>query len=235
MTVINDYSHLTFSDLADRTATEYSPQTEPIQSIVTIRSAGTQAPVFCIHPIDGLASCYTALTAHIGEQHPVYGVQASGDHATSLTALATHYADEILAVRSSGPLHLLGLAFGGQLAHAVAVELQTRGVSVQTLTVLDSEPVRTSSAGSHSSLLAGMGEDVDRSRAEELLAVATHNEALANTHFPGVFVGDVVVVSTDGSDTGPAWHPFVSGEVSKYLVPDATAFALVGPLVNKYV
>nr|WP_296776987.1 thioesterase domain-containing protein [Rhodococcus sp. (in: high G+C Gram-positive bacteria)] len=232
MTVINDYSHLTFSDLADREATEYST---PIQSIVTIRHQGTQAPVFCIHPIDGLTSCYSALAAHIGDNHPIYGVQSSGDQAVSLTALAALYADEILAVRSTGPVHLLGLAFGGQLAHAVAVELQGRGVSVKSLTVLDSEPIRSSSAGSHSSLLAGMGDDVDRSRAEELLAVATHNEALASKHFPGVFVGDVVVVSTDGSDTGPAWHPFVSGEVTKYLVPDASAFALVGPLVNKYI
>ncbi|MDJ0393591.1 thioesterase domain-containing protein [Rhodococcus sp. G-MC3] len=233
MTVINDYSHLTYDDVADRKTTEYS--TEPIQAILPIRPTGTEAPVFCIHPIDGLASCYTALAAHIGAEHPVYGLQTPGDRPVSLTALATHYADEILAIRSSGPLHLLGLSFGGLLAHAVAVVLQGRGVAVRSLTILDSEPMQSSSVESSASLLAGMGDDIDRSRAEELLAIATHNEALASKHFPGVYVGEAIVVSTDGSDIGPAWHPFVSGEVTKYLVPDATSFELVGPLVNKYI
>ncbi len=236
MTVINDLTHRSFTNVADRRTSDYS-----VPTILPIRATGTQAPVFCIHPIDGLASCYAALAAHIDDDHPIYGVQApmTGERSVSLTALAAHYADDILAVHRGGPIHLLGLSLGGLLAHAVAVELQGRGVAVESLTLLGSDPLRPCAVSNpdeqQNELLAAMGDDIDRSRAEELLAVATHNEALASRHFPGVYVGNALIVSAEGSDAGPAWHPFVSGNVSKYLVPDAAAFALVGPLVNSYI
>lgn len=244
MTVINDYSHLSLADLADRTHTEYSPTSaekpttvvDPTTpDIVSIRGNGTRAPVFCIHPIDGLASRYGALAAHIDGEHPVYGVEASPavQRESSLSAVASLYAEEIVAAGRADTVHLLGLQFGGLLAHAIGVALQGRGVAVDSLTLLASTPTHHSPQVQHD-LLAGMGEDVDRSRAEELLAVATRNEVLASEHFPGVFVGNALVVSTAGSDAGAAWHTFVSGTVSKYEVPDATAFGIVGPLVNRF-
>ncbi|MEO7078600.1 thioesterase domain-containing protein [Rhodococcus sp. BP22] len=236
MTVVNDLSHPFVTDAVDRSPTAYSRPT-----ILPIRTTGTRAPVFCIHPIDGLASCYTSLAGHVNAEHPIYGVQAPtpGEDSKSLTALAAYYADEILAADSVGPIHLLGLSFGGLLAHAVAVDMQGRGVAVDSLTLLNSDPLQSRTVGTPTELahqlLAGMSDDIDRSHAEELLAVATHNGALAHRHFPGVYVGDAMVVSSDGSDAGPAWHTFVSGTVVKYLVPDASAFGIVGSLVNKFV
>lgn len=242
MTVVNDLSHPSITGIVDRSPTAYSRPT-----ILPIRATGTRAPVFCIHPIDGLASCYASLAAHVDEEHPIYGVQAPtpGEDSKSLTALAAYYADEILAgdtvgpIHTAGPIHLLGLSFGGLLAHAVAIDMQARGVAVDSLTLLGSDPLRSRTDGTPAelahALLAGMSDDIDRSHAEELLAVATHNQALANRHFPGVYVGDALVVSSDGSDAGPAWHTFVSGTVVKYLVPDASEFGLVGPLVNSFI
>lgn len=236
MTVVNDLSHPSITGIDDRSPTSYSRPT-----ILPIRATGTRAPVVCIHPIDGLASCYASLAAHVDEEHPIYGVQAPtpGEDSKSLTALAAYYADEILAGDTAGPIHLLGLSFGGLLAHAVAIDMQARGVAVDSLTLLGSDPLRSRTDGTPAelahALLAGMSDDIDRSHAEELLAVATHNETLANRHFPGVYVGDAMVVSSDGYDAGPAWHTFISGTVVKYLVPDAAAFGLVGSLVNKFV
>ncbi|ORI12703.1 thioesterase domain-containing protein [Rhodococcus sp. 1168] len=236
MTVVNDLPHPSITGIVDRSPNVYSRPT-----ILPIRATGTRAPVFCIHPIDGLVSCYASLAAHVDEEHPIYGVQAPtpAEDSKSLTALAAYYADEILAGGTVGPIHLLGLSFGGLLAHAVAIHMQGRGVAVDSLTLLGSNPLQSRTDGTPAelahALLAGMGEDIDRSHAEELLAVATHNEALANRHFPGVYVGDALVVSSDGSDAGPAWHPFISGTVVKYLVPDASAFGLVGPLVDSYI
>ena len=60
MTVINDYSNLSFGDVADRTSTEYATP-----SILPIRSTGTQPPIFCVHPVVGHATCYTELAEHI--------------------------------------------------------------------------------------------------------------------------------------------------------------------------
>ena len=80
----------------------------------------------------------------------------------------------------------------------------------------------------------GMGDDIDRSHAEELLAVASHNDELAQRHLPGIYFGDILAVSSVGTDSGSAWHPFVCGTIAKYLVPDATSFDVVGPLVDSY-
>lgn len=227
MTVVNDYSKIAYTDFVDRTVTAY---TTP--AIVPIRTTGTRTPVFCIHPIEGLTSRYADLVEHFDDDQPVYGVQAISHRPTSLTALAARYADEILAIRPIGPIHLLGLAFGGVLAHAVAVELQGRGVTVDGLTLLGSDPLRRTADPQHD-LLDKMGDVIDRSRAEELLALAAHNEELARRHFPGVFVGNTLVVSVLESDSGTAWHPFVSGTLLKYTVPDVDDSALVGRLVNR--
>lgn len=232
MTVMHDYTHSSFTDLAELALVELP---NPIATIVPIRETGSRAPVFCVHPLDGLASRYGALAAHVDEGHPIYGMQTStfGECVESLNVLASRYADEVHAAHDDGPVHLLGVEFGGVLAHAVAVALQQRGVVVDSLTLLDSSPTQRGGHVRHD-LLAGMGDDVDRSRAEELLAIAVHNDALAEQHFPGVYVGRALVVSTAGSDAGAAWHPFVSGTVSKYEVSDAAAFELVGPLVDRH-
>ncbi|MGK2883701.1 MAG: thioesterase domain-containing protein [Rhodococcus sp. (in: high G+C Gram-positive bacteria)] len=230
MTVISDLSQFSFVDIADRAPRASS-------TVLSIRAGGTRSPVFCIHSIDGRAGRYAALAAHIDGDRPVYGVETSASvpRASSVSALAERYADDILAVRGNGPINLLGVSFGGLLAHAVAVALQLRGIAVSSLALLGSSPVQPPRADEPADeLLAGIGADVDRSRAEELVALATDHQELAKQHFPGVYRGRALVVSTVGSDAGAAWHAFVSGTVSKYEVPDASAFGLVGPLVNRH-
>ena len=230
MTVISDLSQFSFVDIADRAPRASS-------TVLSIRAGGTRSPVFCIHSIDGRAGRYAALAAHIDGDRPVYGVETSASvpRASSVSALAERYADDILAVRGNGPINLLGVSFGGLLAHAVAVALQLRGIAVSSLALLGSSPVQPPRVDEPADeLLAGIGEDVDRSRAEELVALATDHQELAKQHFPGVYRGRALVVSTVGSDAGAAWHAFVSGTVSKYEVPDASAFGLVGPLVNRH-
>ena len=230
MTVIGDLSQFSFVDIADRAPRASS-------TVLSIRAGGTRSPVFCIHSIDGRAGRYAALAAHIDGDRPVCGVETSASvpRASSVSALAERYADDILAVRGNGPINLLGVSFGGLLAHAVAVALQLRGIAVSSLALLGSSPVQPPRADEPADeLLAGIGADVDRSRAEELVALATDHQELAKQHFPGVYRGRALVVSTVGSDAGAAWHAFVSGTVSKYEVPDASAFGLVGPLVNRH-
>ncbi|MFI7167580.1 thioesterase domain-containing protein [Rhodococcoides fascians] len=226
MTVVNDRIHVAL--------TELDPSDYAVPTIAPIRTAGHLDPVFCIHPLVGLVDCYAELTAHVDDARPIYGVQVptSGELAESLVALASQYADDIVRIQSDGAVHLLGTSFGGVLAHAIAVELQSRGVTVGALTLLDSDPVRSSADSAD--LLGSMGDDIDRSHAEELLAVASHNDELAQRHLPGIYFGDILAVSSMGTDSGSAWHPFVCGTIAKYLVPDATSFDVVGPLVDSY-
>ena len=133
MTVISDLSQFSFVDIADRAPRASS-------TVVSIRAGGTRSPVFCIHSIDGRAGRYAALAAHIDGDRPVYGVETSASvpRASSVSALAERYADDILAVRGNGPINLLGVSFGGLLAHAVAVALQLGGLAVNSLALLGS-------------------------------------------------------------------------------------------------
>ncbi len=102
-------------------------------------------PLFCIHPMIGLAWPYAPLAARLAPGRPVFGLQTPaltdpGFVPASIEALAQRYADEIARVRPEGPYRLAGWSLGGVLAHAVAVELQARGARVEHLAMLDCIP-----------------------------------------------------------------------------------------------
>lgn len=138
-----------------------------LQVVFPIRSAGTGRPVFCIHPIVGLAWCYTGLASHIDSDRQIYGIQSPaivGDTRlpASIDELADRYVEEIRSIQPAGPYDLLGWSLGGVLAQAMAVQLQQSGEEVATLAMLDSyaHPPETGEGElpvSVEDLLAGMG------------------------------------------------------------------------------
>lgn len=116
-----------------------------LELVLPLRVGGDGAPLFCAHPIVGLSWCYRALLAHLGEQHPVYGLQPRGLRRpeplpASMAEMARDYADQIRMVQPEGPYHLLGWSLGGNIAFAVAEELERRGCEVALLAILDASP-----------------------------------------------------------------------------------------------
>ncbi|MFE1839311.1 amino acid adenylation domain-containing protein [Streptomyces sviceus] len=114
--------------------------------LVPLRATGNRPPLFCVHPAAGLSWCYLGLLAHLGPDHPVYGLQARGTDGAgplpaSIEEMAADYADQIRAMAPEGPYRLLGWSVGGTVAHAVATELERRGERVELLAVLDAYPV----------------------------------------------------------------------------------------------
>lgn len=140
---------------------------DPFSTVLPLRAGGSGAPLFCIHPITGLAWPYSGLSKHVDT--PLYGVQSPGvvDDGfcpASLDELAHRYVTEIRRVYPSGPYRLLGWSLGGVVAHAMAVQLQAMGEKVEMLAMLDSfVPPVASQAGSRevstSEILAGLGLD----------------------------------------------------------------------------
>ncbi|RMI31926.1 amino acid adenylation domain-containing protein [Nocardia stercoris] len=124
---------------------DYDADSESALDVVLrIRSEGEGAPLFCLHPMYGLAWGYAGLAQYLPDR-PLLGVQSpalteDGFLPNSLQDMAVRYADEIRAVQPSGPYHLVGWSLGGVLAHAVAVRLQEAGESVALLALLDSHP-----------------------------------------------------------------------------------------------
>ncbi len=113
--------------------------------LLPLRTTGDRPPLFCLHPAGGFSWCYTGLLRHLPPDQPVYGIQARGltepGHVhDGVDRMAEDYCARILEVRPTGPYHLLGWSFGGQLAHAVAARLRADGHRVGLLAMLDSYP-----------------------------------------------------------------------------------------------
>jgi thioesterase domain-containing protein/peptidoglycan/xylan/chitin deacetylase (PgdA/CDA1 family) len=103
---------------------------------------GDGAALFCAHPVVGLSWCYLALVPHVDARFPLYGLQARGLRRpeplpTSMAEMARDYADQIRMVQPSGPYHLLGWSLGGDIAFAIAEELERRGEEIGLLVILD--------------------------------------------------------------------------------------------------
>jgi non-ribosomal peptide synthase protein (TIGR01720 family) len=113
-------------------------------NLLPIRAEGTRPPLFCVHPLAGLAWCYRGL-ADLLPGRPVYGLQARGLTAGtappgSVEEMAVDYTARIREVQPTGPYHLLGWSFGGLVANAIAARLRADGERVALLALLDAYP-----------------------------------------------------------------------------------------------
>ncbi|UGT42360.1 amino acid adenylation domain-containing protein [Nocardia yamanashiensis] len=104
---------------------------------------GTVPPLFCVHPIGGIAWSFAGMAAHLPPGQPLYGLQSPALSSAaplpdSIEDWARLYVKHIRSVQPEGPYHLLGWSLGGILAHAMAVQLQSEGAEVAVLALLDS-------------------------------------------------------------------------------------------------
>ncbi|MFD4431242.1 amino acid adenylation domain-containing protein [Nocardia sp. NPDC058497] len=110
-----------------------------------LRRGGSGEPLFCIHPVAGLAWAYAGLAPHLPGDRPIIGIQSPAltdpeFRPATVDDLIDRYLAEIRAAQPQGPYHLLGWSLGGVLAQAVATRLQAAGETVASLTMLDSLP-----------------------------------------------------------------------------------------------
>lgn len=116
--------------------------------LVTIQSGGSKPPFFCLPGAGGNVIYLYDLVRHLGEDQPVYGLQAVGldgeaQPLTSIEELATHYREILQNVQPEGPYFLGGHSSGGLVAFEIAQQLREGGQEVALVAILDSEaPVR---------------------------------------------------------------------------------------------
>jgi thioesterase domain-containing protein len=111
--------------------------------VMPMRVNGDGPPLFFAPPLVGLSWCYLALLPHVAGGYPMYGLQARGLRRpeplpASLQEMARDYADQIRRTQPSGPYHLFGMSLGGNIAFAIAEELERRGERIGLLVILDS-------------------------------------------------------------------------------------------------
>ena len=122
-----------------------------ILDLVIPLRVGDGTPLFCAHPLVGLSWCYLALLPHVEAQYPLYGLQARGLRRpeplpATLAEMARDYVDLIRTTQPSGPYQLLGWSLGGNVAFAMAEELERRGEEVGLLVILDANLVKLGGA-----------------------------------------------------------------------------------------
>ncbi|WP_083873953.1 non-ribosomal peptide synthetase [Nocardia paucivorans] len=141
------------------------------------------APLFCVHPMFGMAWSYAGVARYLPAEYPIYGLQSpalSEDYLPdALIDMARRYVTEIRSVQPHGPYRLLGWSLGGVIAHAIATELQDAGEEVSLLVMLDS--------------LADIDDTDFRSAVRDALAEIgiTIGDEFAGTEFAGEDIHDL--------------------------------------------
>ncbi len=108
-----------------------------------MRTGGSRAPLFCIHPYGGHTMGYVELTRCLGADQPVYGVQARGLQGEQapldrIEDMAADYIALIKTRQATGPYHLAGHSMGGCIAYEMARQLRQAGEEVALLALIDS-------------------------------------------------------------------------------------------------
>ena len=217
-------------------------ETDPLNVLLPLRSNGSRAPLFCVHPAAGIGWVYSGLLRHLDDR-PVHALQSRAltePWTGTLDEMVKDYVAEIRAVQPEGPYHLLGWSFGAQVAHAIATRLQAENAEVAFLALLDGYPgspantaPTTAVPDPAADLLASLGRTslddlvpVLGARAVAALPdVFAHNRHLSDTHAPAVpYRGDALFfLATEGrTDSSPdpdAWTPHITGTLHLHPVP----------------
>ncbi|MEV0603329.1 amino acid adenylation domain-containing protein [Streptomyces sp. NPDC050315] len=132
----------TIAQLAERLRTgDAAPAFDPV---VPIKTGGTKAPLFLVHPLGGNVLCYVRLARHLPDDQPLYALQAAGaepgtEPIATMSGLAKSYLEAIRRVQPEGPYRLGGWSFGGFVAFEMARQLRHSGADeVAQLILLDS-------------------------------------------------------------------------------------------------
>jgi len=100
----------------------------PWQSLVAIQPSGSAIPIFLVPGVGGDILVFAQLARLLGQDHPVYGLQARGFDGKespfiSVPEIAKHYIAEIRICRPQGPYVILGACTGGLVAYEMAQQL----------------------------------------------------------------------------------------------------------------
>ncbi|HEX7180313.1 MAG TPA: thioesterase domain-containing protein, partial [Thermoanaerobaculia bacterium] len=119
-----------------------APSTSPVSPLVPIRLRGNAPPWFFVHPVGGQVHWYLELARALGEDHPIFGLQAPGlmDRELRLTdvpRMAAVYLSAIREAQPEGPYFLAGWSVGGVIAFEMARALRSLAQPVGALVLID--------------------------------------------------------------------------------------------------
>lgn len=109
--------------------------------VVPLRAEGDEAPLFCVHAVDGQASSFFGLAEALGPGRRVFALQRpeslEAAAASDVVTRADVYVEHLVSAHPLEAYRLLGFSFGGLVAFEMARALLRRGHAVTFLGVLD--------------------------------------------------------------------------------------------------
>jgi amino acid adenylation domain-containing protein len=140
-------------------------------SLVAIQPAGSQVPLFWVHPAGGHVMCYLELSRCLGQDQPFYAFRAQGlePGETCLpdaVSMAAEYCAELTRFQPRGPYLLGGWSMGGLVAYEMARRLLAEGREVGPVVLLDTYAPGSGEAAtlSDEELLAAFAADLGLGR-----------------------------------------------------------------------
>ncbi|MEW5929238.1 MAG: alpha/beta fold hydrolase, partial [Gemmatimonadota bacterium] len=115
--------------------------------LVPMRSGGSRAPLFLVHPGGGNLMAYARLARKLDAEQPVYGLRSRGIERGekpnwTIEEMARDYLAAVREVKPSGPYRLGGWSLGGVVAFEMARQLEAAGETVERLVLIDSRSPR---------------------------------------------------------------------------------------------
>lgn len=106
--------------------------------LVAIQPRGAKPPFFVVHGFGGGIVGYAPLARGLGNDQPVYGLQARGQEQevepdATIEAMATRYIAALREIQPHGPYFLGGYCYGGTVAFEVAQQLRAQGEQIAFL------------------------------------------------------------------------------------------------------
>jgi acyl transferase domain-containing protein/thioesterase domain-containing protein/SAM-dependent methyltransferase/acyl carrier protein len=138
----------TFGQLVElaRTASPTGPVTQAAgahrpQELVVFRDSGPRTPIFLAAPAIGTTLSYQGFADALGDDRPVYGIEATlpvgGSTRDRVRQVAAHHVGVLREVRPHGPYVLGGWSFGAVVAHEMAQQLTSLGERVELVVCVD--------------------------------------------------------------------------------------------------
>ncbi|MFN6470894.1 MAG: amino acid adenylation domain-containing protein [Nostoc sp. SerVER01] len=124
---------------------EQERSSSDLDVIVPLQTKGYLPPLFLVHQAGGYALSYSILAQALGQERPVYALQAKGLNGKQLPldtieAMAASYLKAIREILPFGPYLLGGHSLGGLIAFDMASQLEARGEQVEHLLIIDTHP-----------------------------------------------------------------------------------------------
>lgn len=103
----------------------------------------SKPPLILLHGADGAVMFYREFSRRLNTDRAIFAIEApflgnpEEGFGETVEAVATGYVDQLVQLQSEGPYVIAGYSYGGVVAYAMTVELESRGQTVENLIVFD--------------------------------------------------------------------------------------------------